>query len=366
MVKKLLYLNGLSIFAVVLYHAETWGIISMFFWTHRYRSVVGMNFDQVGNAEYYGSRIIEQLVPFAIPAFVFVSGYFIAAAAGRENKPLKWGIVLNRIKFLAIPYLLWSMVMILISVVQGARYSISKFLFTLITGDAAGPYYFVPMLIQLYLLSPALLFLVRKQWKLMLTLSAILQVFVWSVRYISIFLPDSPLFSILPNPTFFTAYTFWFILGIVFVLRLKQVKSFLARYQRWFLFGIPIFFIAGFIEWEVLFHLSGEVWLYKRATVIDQFYALCVILSFLSFDEIPLPLFEQVTNIGAKSYAIFLTHIIVIISTARIIYHIAPFLMEYQILFQPVLIIMGLGVPLLLIYMVERSFLRKYYKYILG
>jgi probable poly-beta-1,6-N-acetyl-D-glucosamine export protein len=366
MVRRLLFLNGLAILSVVLYHASSWGYTSMFWWAHRYRPVGEVNFDQVGNIEYYGLRMIEQLIIFAIPAFVFVSGYFIAVAAGRENKPLGWDIVLNRIKLLAIPFLIWSVVSLLFFMLLGERYSLFDFFWRIIRGRAAGPFYFIPLLIQLYLLSPVLLFLIRKQWKLVLAVCAIIQVLILYFRYVSIFRPDLNLFSSLSEGLLFTSYIFWFVLGIVIVLHLAQFKSTLTKYRQWFLCGILVFFIAGMVEWEVLFRLSGRDWIRQEETLIDQLYALFVILFFLSFDKIKLPLHEQVTGMGTRSYAIYLTHTLVLTSTAKIIYHVAPSVMEYQILFQPVLIFMGLGIPLLLTHMVERSFLKTYYRYIFG
>lgn len=366
MARKLLYLNGLAIISVVLYHSSTWGFISMFWWAHRYRPVGEVNFDQFGNIEYYGLRLVEQLVIFAIPAFIFVSGYFVTIAAGREKKRLDWNIVFNRIKALAIPFVIWSVITLFFSIFLGERYSLLEFVWTIISGNAAGPFYFIPLLIQLYLLSPALLILVQNQWKLVLAVTAIFQIIVLLFHYVSIFRPDLELYSKLSGGIFFTSYVFWFTLGITSGLYLPQFKSKLAKYKNWLIFGIFFFLIVGMVEFEVLFHLSGQDWVRKVETGIDQLYALCIILTFLTIDRLRLPFLDRITDIGTKSYAIYLTHTIVIISTAKLIYHVAPRVMEYQILFQPILILMGLGFPLLLTIIVENSFLKAYFRYLFG
>ena len=81
MAKRLLLLNGVAIVCVILFHATGFGFTAMFAWAHRYREVSSPNFDAVGTGAYYAFRLIEQFVVFAIPAFLFVSGYFVSVAS---------------------------------------------------------------------------------------------------------------------------------------------------------------------------------------------------------------------------------------------------------------------------------------------
>lgn len=366
MVKKLLYLNGLAILSVVLYHSASWGFISMFWWAHRYRNVGKTNFDQFGNFEYYGLRMVEQFIIFAIPAFIFVSGYFIAVATGRAHQTVGWHIIFNRIKFLAIPFLLWSVVYLLFSALLGERHGLLDSLIIIITGSAADPFYFIPLLIQLYLLAPFLVYLVRKRWKPVLVVAAGIQILILLVRYVSILGEQERWFNSLSGGIVFTSYVFWFVLGIVIGFKLVELKSTLIRYRYWFLGGIVLFYIAGLVEWEILLSLSGKQWIGPKETLIDQLYAFFVILAFCAFEKIQLPHQEQMTNIGTRSYAIYLMHTLLLISTAKLVYAFFPAMMEYQLLFQIVLVGMGLGIPILSTYLVGKSFLKPYYRYIFG
>jgi hypothetical protein len=61
-----------------------------------------------------------------------------------------------------------------------------------------------------------------------------------------------------------------------------------------------------------------------------------------------------------------LTHALFIQYAAKVIYHLTPQLLGYQILLLPVLILVGFAGPLLLMYLFERSPLRPYYKYVFG
>ena len=161
MLKRLLYLNGLAALSVVLTHANTWAYIAMISWADRYRSVAVPSYDEVGSLAYYIMSILRGLTGFTIPTFLFVSGFFIAIATGRTQPTIPWKVVLTRIKYLLVPYLIWCLVIIFLNLMQGRTNTIIEYLQLIATGGIAGPYYYVPLLIQFYLLSPFL----RRPWR---------------------------------------------------------------------------------------------------------------------------------------------------------------------------------------------------------
>ena len=367
MVRKLLYINGLAIISVVLYHASAWGFISMFWWTHRYRPVGEVNFDQLFNFEYYSLRIIEQLVIFAIPAFIFVCGYYVAVATGRNNKTIAWKTVLNRIKVLAIPFIVWSVIYIVFNIFKGERYTALDFFLIIITGKVSDPFYFIPLLIQLYLLAPFLVFLIKKGWKPVLAVSAVIQVLVLVFRYISIIRPDHlPLFSTLSENIFFSSYLFWFVLGIVVAFNSGSFKALLVKYRKLYLVGTIVFFIIGVLEWETIFRTSGLAYIPPTETLIDHIYAIFLIFSLFAYEGAQFPFFNRLTGLGTQSYGIYLSHSLALESSARIIYHIFPSVMEFTIVFLFIIVIAGLGIPLLLMYLVSKLPIRRYYSYLFG
>ena len=93
MVRRLLQLNGLSIIGVILFHTAGWGFVAMFAWAAQVCSYVGPALDPTGSAGYVALRLMEQLVVFCIPAFLFVSGYFVAFATGRNQRTVGWNII---------------------------------------------------------------------------------------------------------------------------------------------------------------------------------------------------------------------------------------------------------------------------------
>ena len=91
----------------------------MFWWTDRYSPVSIPNYDQLGSPPYYIFLIIKQLTVFSVPAFLFVSGFFVAYAYRSKETSLNWGMEKKRIINLIIPYLIWSAVIFIGDSFQG-------------------------------------------------------------------------------------------------------------------------------------------------------------------------------------------------------------------------------------------------------
>ena len=139
------------------------------------------------------------------------------------------------------------------------------------------------------------------------------------------------------------------------------------RSYKWLLLGISLASIPiGLLEWELFFGLSGLEWLDHRATLVDTIYSVALVFSFLGFGDTKLPLSKTLGDLGVKSYGIYLVHAIVIWYAAKVFYHFTPWLLGQQIILQLILFVLGLGVPLILMAIVNRLPVRRYYKYLFG
>lgn len=369
MVRRLLLLNGIAIIAVVLNHASAWGFVAMFWWTDRYLPVSVPNFSQMDSVWYIALRLVEQLIIFAIPSFLFVSGFFISVATGRQQATVSWKLIGTRIKNLLIPYIVWSAVMLFVYYLQGTRYTFVQIIQILLTGRAADPYYFVPLLIQLYILSPLLVPIAKRHWKILLIVSFLIEFGLRATRYAHTLSPGTSVIEqvVAWTPSvFFATRIFWFALGLVIGFHLQSFKPFLLRIRWGLVAGLILFFIVGVVEWEALLQQSGQPWIAPYETLTDGLYALVFILAFIAFDQIMLPLAKKIGDIGAKSYGIYLVHTLVLVVTSKMVYHLIPSLLGYQIIFQPILIFLGISVPLFLMEIVNRSRFRRYYAYLFG
>jgi peptidoglycan/LPS O-acetylase OafA/YrhL len=370
MSQRLLLLNGLAIVGAVVHHAMHWVLTGMFWWTDRYRMVSVPNFDQAGGINFWLIRIIDQFAFVGVPVFLFVSGFFIAFTAGRDQKTVEWKIVGTRIKNLIIPYLIWSVLIIAGRLIlQGERITVAEFARMLILGQAVAPFYYVPLLVQLYILSPFLIPIARNRWQLLVIGALLLQIPVTISYYVAVLKLDVPVSGdilAIFRSWYLLDLGIWFILGIIVKLHLPAFRAWLVRITPFLLPSLILVFILGIIEWQILRQLSGIEWVAPAITAFDKIFALFLVLYCLSLKKLPLPFSRQLTSIGTKTYGIYLVHIPVLNFTAKVTYHVMPWLLAYPLLFLLTLTIAGLGVPLLLMEGVRRSPARRAYVYLFG
>ena len=383
MTRRFLLLMGLGILGLILNHSATFGYQATFDLAWRYRPEVAAacgdltppvncpSYDQVHSATYWGLSLVRRFIAFGVPVFLMVSGYFIAFAAGRKDAKIKWPILKTRVVGLIIPYVVWS---VIIFVGQALFYNRMypnawEYIRRLLIGGATGSYYYIPLLIQLYLLSPILVPLAKKQWKWLLVGTAVLMIFVETLRYLQLFGLGEPLVPSLISLTplwFFPRRLFWFALGIVFGFHISDFKPFLLRHKNKLVYGAVLFYLLSLVEFEVLLSLSGKPWIDFFSTFTTNIYAGLFMLAMLSVSKLKIPYTPQIMDIGAKAFGIYLVHEQVLELVGTLMFRYAPWILEYQILYQPIMIFFALGVPLLLMRIVSRSPAKKLYKYSFG
>lgn len=368
MFKRLLFLNGLATIGLILFHSAGWGFVAMYFWRDRYLPLVGQNADMPGGAAYYVLRTMEQLPVAAIPAFLFVSGLFVAFTARQQGR-VQWPIVRGRLQTLLVPYFLWSAVVLVLLIAEGRLASPAQIPAMLLTGTTNPAYYYVPLLTQFYLLSFWLVPLARKRPVLLLVVAAVVQSTVQLGYYLGYFGVESPVLAAIGMTPkwFFATRLFWFSFGIVAGFNMRLLETWLPR-LRWTLLTAAVLLIpVAIVEWEWIVRSSGEFWLPHRETFVDTLYSLFFILAVLAFFRQPSAVDRPIEELGVKSYGIYLIHSPVMEYTARAIYHLAPAVLASQILLQPLLVLTGLGIPLLAMAVVNRlPTVQRYYRYGFG
>lgn len=359
--------RGLAIIGVVVEHAIGWGFTAMFWWTDRYRPVTVPNFDQIGSTNYYISHIFEAFFAFCLPMFFLISGFFMQLTF--QSGGPAWGKIFKRIKRLVVPFLIWSVVMMLLNIIQGHRYSVLTFIFVIITGNSAAAFYFVPVLIQLYLLAPFIIDFLRKRPRLVLVSTALIQLFSVSLAYGVILNVNTPVIKqllLLNNGASVTNHIFWFTLGIAIGNYFEKIDGRLER-AKWLLLGLSVVsYILMFVEWDNIWRMSGEVWIARRFIPSAHIYSFFFILTLLAFRDWKPPLPKLTAYLGSKSYGIYLVHALVMTIAAKIIYHIAPALLSANLLYQLVLVSVGIAVPLLMMGFIARVASGRYYVYLFG
>ena len=372
MTKRVFLLMSLAILAVVWSHAAGWGQIAMFAWTDRYRPVTVPNFDQLGSLSYYVLLVIRQLTVWAVPAFVFVSGFFVAYAARGRQSVLSWKVVRVRIINLLVPYTIWSVMCFIGDALDGITYTPLEYLERLVSGKADGPYFYVPFLCQFYLLAPLLVAIAKTRGRPLLLGAGLLQLGALSLRYrvlLGVEISGLHLIAkVVTQSWLFFTWSFFFPFGIECGLHVKQLKGWLTQHKWSILVATIILGLLAILEPEVVYRTTGREWRFVPLTITTSLYAVAFVLCFLAFDKIStlLPT-ETIRHLGRRSYGIYLLHMRVISFVARVIRQVAPWMLAHQVLLiMPVTLAVGLGIPLLFMAFVNRSPARRSYRYLFG
>jgi len=365
MTKRLFLLNGLAILAVVCSHATGWGSIAMSPWADRYRLVVGPNYDQTGTLPYYMLLAMKCLMPFSVPAFLFVSGFFVAYAARGSQSALSWKMVIVRLRNLLVPYLIWSVVIFVGDALQGITYTPVEYLTRLALGGAHPVYFYIPLICQFYLLSLLVVPVARTRARKLLFASALLQLGVLSSRYLILFGVEIPALR-RTTDLLFPMYAFFFAFGIVSGFRLQQLKWWLVRVKWGLLVAVVVLGALAILESEVVYRLTGIRRGSGPTTIPTSLYAAAFILCFLAFNKVSIPFSKNIYRLSSATFGIYLLHPKVLEFVARAIRKFAPSMLVYPVLFVPVLIVSGVGVPLLLMTVVVNSPMRKSFRYLFG
>jgi len=211
------FLRGISIFLVVVIHFIA-GLPLQLFGQHEWQPVF-ITFDQLGRV--------------AVPIFLAASGYLLEKkySAGKLNTTEFW---LHRFQQILPLYIFWSLVLFGLRVmvpvwnqppVDFTLYTVGKIL---LFGQGDYHLYFVPLLLQMYLLYPLLRLLLARFPKPFLVFTFIVQALLF------IFIEQHTSSNTLPGffqsdgqqYLLFLNWWFYFVLGMFFVGREKSIRRF--------------------------------------------------------------------------------------------------------------------------------------------
>ena len=377
--RRLFLLNGLAIVAVALNHAAHQGFVAMFWWTDRYIPGIAVpDYSQYGSLSYYALIAVIKLTFFAIPAFLFVSGFFIAYTSRGKQSTLNWKVIRTRITNLLIPYLIWSLVFFAADFVFSCLNACqterpAAYLWKLLVGGATNAYWYVPLIIQFYLLSPWLIPLAKKHWKTALLIGALTQLSAITITYLGIMGVHVPkLIAVIFTTALFPRDLIYFIIGMTAGFHFSALKRWLARVKWGMLALLIVSIVLTLIEAELIFRKGGGNYYLGHIrggyfTLPMTVYVIAFILTFLAFEQVTIPLSKTALKLGRRSYGIFLMHMLLIgFVMPKVVYHLLPWALGWEILYQPILVISALGLPYLFMSFIAQSRFKGMYRYLFG
>ena len=188
-----------------------------------------------------------------------------------------------------LPYCIWSIVYTWANTSQHSPAAFAKLaLFNILTGNASYQLYYILLTIQLYLVLPLFLLLLKHiqkhPWRA-LSISFALQVFLmyFDYRYIQQgSLASSGVWQIVAayQDRFLLTYQFYFILGGLAALYLKQARAFVLSHGKWIVSGFVLVLAALWVHFLLQVDVSHDSFGYATSVLqpIMEFYSPTVIV----------------------------------------------------------------------------------------
>ncbi len=193
------------------------------------------------------SLLVNQITRFAVPVFFMLSGLGLGLSRRPMKLPDFW---LYRLRRLAVPYVLWSLFYFLLDI-QGELILLPQlgalvFGGLLLKGGAASHLWFLPVLLELYLLYPGLKWLMRRAPGWTLAISFLVTLFCILALYLPLPLPGwlrPRLWRLFPP------WIFYFVLGMAITEeKLSRIRAFAQK--RAPILCIAAAFLALVYSWD--------------------------------------------------------------------------------------------------------------------
>jgi surface polysaccharide O-acyltransferase-like enzyme len=284
--------RGMAIVAVVAIHASLDG----FSWDYSRADEPGFIF----------LVLYLQLLLFAVPALIFMSGYWSAKRPIKSLRDYK-NFLARKLPRILIPYLFWSFILFGYRIIKTNDINPQRIIMGLFTGGACYPYYFIIVIAQLYIITPFIQYLNRKQYGLIfvlvLNVMSLLGLYLSRVFNVILHLP-----AYLP----FYSWIIFYEIGLLMGNR-RNRKYTPTKANRFILLAILISLLISQLEGMVLlfkFHnLDFAGTPLKYSTFL---YAACVIFGFLCLRQRLSSIPKLLVTMGTYSFGIYLIHIPVI------------------------------------------------------
>ena len=324
--------RGIAIIAVVGIHASA-------FYLGANNSAGGWNLPMVA---------YQQLFNFAVPVFIFISGYWLSKKPVESLEDYK-KFLTRRVSRILIPYFVWSLAYIAYEIIVTRKLDVRHIIVELATGSAPGRnyYWFILLIAQFYIMTPFLQYLNRRRNGFLFVL--ILNVFALILRYVlRLYLNWS-----IPLMGLFFSWLVFYQVGLL--AGSSGSITFNLRRLRFFIFpAILIFLLASQIE--AIFLISNFKDSYAAVSPLkfsSFFYSLSLILGFLFVRERFKNWPQFLVSIGRYSFGIYLLHVGVLKNVIRVSQNISV-ISSFQPVYQLELLVVTVVICFVLIYVTRK------------
>jgi peptidoglycan/LPS O-acetylase OafA/YrhL len=343
-------LRGLAILDVILAHAN-WHVLARF---------------TAGDVRGYPFVVLDEMSKCAVAAFMFIAGYFIAYVTSGGKRDLPWQVIRARLENLLWPWLVWSAVFVVGHSFQDRPIALVEFLRALIMH-----YYFVPLLICYYLLARVLARWAKTHTRVLLIGAAIVQLLAVALFYARAYHPGFPE-ALKPwvdhGPLQYLRFALYFPFGIVCGMFPRRVEETLARFRPVLPWLALLAFGLSVAENSMAYNTGGAFWPLRglRTKLSSALFCVTFILCFVAFEGLKVPFSRMVSQLGARSYGLYLCHYPVLGIVARVVRGTLPWVASQGWLFLPLLLVSTTSLTVLLMMSVAKLPAKRIYRYLFG
>jgi peptidoglycan/LPS O-acetylase OafA/YrhL len=265
-----------------------------------------------GDPSGYPFVVIDQYGKFSVPAFLFISGYFIAYAIGRGKNDLKWKILRQRLTNLIRPWIIWSTLWLLGQRILGHDIHPGGILFAMFV-----QYYFVALLIAYLLISPWITRWACKNWRSLLATMLFFQLAGMIIFYLRVYwvgYPENLNAWVDTGPFLLLNFALYFPLGLIGGMFALEVRTMLEKVKGLLPWFVLIFFVLSVMEGIAAFNLGGDTWPVGASQMkfTSVLFSISLFLTFLSVKEIKIPGLKKLSRLSKHTYGFYLLHYFVL------------------------------------------------------
>lgn len=319
--------RGLAIIAVVAIHA----IDKVFSW----------ECPAMGGWNLFFVVTYRQLLNFAIPAFIFISGYWASANPMESLNDYRFFLV-KRLPRVLIPYFFWSVVLLGYAAFREHKIDGYQIIFKLLTGRVISIYYFIMVISQLYIITPIFQYINRKRYGLILVL------ILNGISLLSAYLGRVYFHYWIPVSYAFYSWIIFYEIGLLTgssdnnIFTTKKVQFFILP-------AILVSLLISGLEASVLLSRCDNSYFAIAPVKFSSFlYCICIIIAFLHIKRYLSHRPKFLAALGYYSFGIYLIH-------APILYKVISFVRKssdiysFQLLYQFIVIVVTISICFVLI-----------------
>lgn len=274
--------------------------------------------------------VLNQFTRFAVPSFVFLTGFTLAWRHVSGRAPFEFGSFIRR-RFLVVfvPYAVWSLYyFVFVQATSGGFSSLAhsdwgglagRFIHELLVGDACYHMYFVILILQLYLLAPLFILAAQRfySFKTWLAAGFVYQLIASIVNYYYISATGIPFWDMVisrldRNCVMWLGY---FIIGIAVGGQYERIRGWIIRFGVYAI--IPWLLLWHALIWEFYYSI-GQGRFFSGVVTSSKPLVMLYCLAFLPLifwvgNKMSTTRLNPVLlNLSEHSYGIFLAHPVVI------------------------------------------------------